>query len=62
MGQPVIYSGGIPYYEGPYEATPGPEAQVMPTSGKAMRGNLRINPIPSNYGLITYHANIITVS
>lgn len=62
MGQPVIFGGGIPDYDGPYEVTPGPEAQIFQTKDHAMRENLRINPIPNNYGLITYNGGVITVS
>ena len=49
-------------YEGSYEVTPTRETQVLRTSGRLMVENLTVNPIPSNYGLITYSGNILTVS
>lgn len=49
-------------YEGPVVFTPSPEQQVIPTAGKAVSENLIINPIPSNYGLVTYNGAFITVS
>lgn len=52
----------LPDYEGPYEVTPGPRAQVLPTSARALWGDLTVAPIPSNYGLITYRGSILTVS
>lgn len=51
-----------PSYEGPYEVTPGAEAQTLETDALYMRGDIVINPIPSNYGLITWNGSTITVS
>lgn len=52
----------IPSYRGAYEVTPGREAQVLPTDGLMMTGDLTVGAIPSNYGLITYNGSVITVS
>lgn len=49
-------------YTGEYEATPTGETQVFATDGKRMRGDFTVNPIPSNYGLITWDGSTITVS
>ena len=49
-------------YEGDYEITPSAEVQVLATNQKRMTGNITVNPIPSNYGLITTDGSIITVS
>lgn len=50
-------------YEGEYEVTPVQgEAIVLNTAHHTMSQNVKINPIPQNYGLITYNGNIITVS
>lgn len=50
-------------YQGPYEVTPTTEAQRLETAGKSMRDNVVVNPIPNNYGLITYHQDrTITIS
>lgn len=49
-------------YDGPYEATPTAFAQTFPTTGKLMTADFTVNPIPSNYGLITWNGQTITVS
>lgn len=49
-------------YTGDYEVTPSDEAQVLLTDGFRMTDNVTINPIPSNYGLITWDGSVITVS
>lgn len=49
-------------YEGPYEATPTQETQTFTTDNKAMEHNFIVNPIPHNYGLITWDGSTLTVS
>ena len=49
-------------YTGAYEITPSQETQTLETKNKRMTGNVTINPIPSNYGLITWNGAFITVS
>ena len=49
-------------YEGSYEITPSAETQVLHTEMKEMIHDLVINPIPSNYGLITWNGATRTVS
>ena len=49
-------------YEGAYEVTPTRYEQVLHTESKNMLHDVIINPIPSNYGLITYNGSVITVS
>lgn len=49
-------------YTGEYEVTPSQETQTLETENKRMTGNVTINPIPSNYGLITWNGAFITVS
>ena len=49
-------------YPGPYEVTPSSEAQVLPTAHCTMTGDLVVEPIPSNYGLITWNGSTLTVS
>lgn len=58
----TVVHGDVVKYDGPYELTPGEEAQVLPTQGFTMAEDFVINPIPSNYGLITYDGSTITVS
>ena len=49
-------------YTGEYEVTPSEETQVLITKHLRMTDNVTINPIPSNYGLITWNGSILTVS
>lgn len=49
-------------YEGEYVVTPGADAVVLPTKNLWMRDNITINPIPSNYGKITWNGAVMTVS
>ena len=49
-------------YQGSYDITPGPEAQILATSDKLLTQGIIIEPIPSNYGLITTDGSVITVS
>lgn len=57
---------GIPIYPSPYSrqyiVTPSSEEQTLETEGLMMTHNVIINPIPSNYGLITWNGSYITVS
>lgn len=50
------------YYTGPVEVTPSPETQTLATTGFIMPSDVVINPIPSNYGLITWNGSTLTVS
>lgn len=52
----------LPIYEGPYSATPSGAIQILSTANKSMSSDVTINPIPSNYGLITYNGFELTVS
>lgn len=49
-------------YPGPVEITPSAEKQVLQTGGYRMTEDMVINPIPNNYGLITWNGSTITVS
>ena len=51
-----------PYYEGEYVITPGAESVVMETEDLLMAQDVTINPVPSNYGLITWDGATLTVS
>lgn len=50
------------YFDGSYTYTPTQETQTIPISGKTARSNITINPIPSNYGLITWNGSVLTVT
>lgn len=49
-------------YTGEYEFTPTDEAQTIPIFGKTATRDIVINPIPSNYGKISWNGSTLTVS
>lgn len=49
-------------YEGSYTVTPSSETQVLNTENLVATQNITINPIPSNYGLITWNGSNLIVS
>lgn len=57
---------GIPIYPndytGSYDVTPTQNTQTLKTEGLMMSRDVIINPIPSNYGLITWNGSTLTVS
>lgn len=55
-------STGAIIYDGPYEWLPSEESQTVSISGKMATTDIIIEPIPSNYGRITYNGSTITVS
>ena len=57
-----VYAQIGEHYHGSYEVTPSSEAQVLDTDTLILDGNITINPITSNYGLITWDGSTITVS
>ena len=70
-GVSVSASTGIPVardfvertaYTGPTEFTPTSGEQIVPTKNLRMTDDITINPIPQNYGLITWDGSTITVS
>ena len=58
----TIREGDLPYYTGATEITPSQETQTLPTADTVVLENIVINPIPSNYGLITWNGSTLTVS
>lgn len=52
----------LPVYDGITEITPSNQAQVLQTSSKVLTRNIVVNPIPSNYGLVTWNGSVLTVS
>lgn len=62
ISRETITITGTDPYEGSYEVTPTQSTQTLLTEGLRMTANVVINPIPSNYGLITWNGSIITVS
>lgn len=51
-----------PAFPGPYVVTPSSEAQTLETANMTTTENIIINPVPSNYGLITWNGSFLTVS
>ena len=51
-----------PIYDGQTEVTPTQETQVLQTTNRTVVSNIVINPIPSNYGKITWNGSTLTVS
>ena len=49
-------------YEGAYEWTPSASTQTIEIGGLRAIQDITINPIPSNYGLITWNGSTLTVS
>lgn len=49
-------------YDGPYEVTPTAFTQTLLTDGLKMAGDVTINPIPSNWGLITWNGSYIMIT
>lgn len=52
----------LPVYTGETNITPSTSEQVLNTADKVVARNIVINPIPSNYGLITWNGATLTVS
>ena len=57
---------GFPIYPNPYsgtiDITTTEERQTLPTSGYMLQTDIVVEPIPSNYGLITWDGTTLTVS
>lgn len=58
----TVYVPVLDPYPGPYEVVPSDVVQTLQTRGLAMAQNVTVQPIPSNYGRITYNGSILTVS
>lgn len=63
LGTPVVKEYvDVQTYTGEYEVTPSAETQTLNTEGLRLTRNVTVNPIPQNYGLITYNGAVLTVS
>ena len=62
IGGVVIRDGDRPPYEGEYSATPSNVTQRFSTKNRRMTEDFTVNPIPGNYGLITWDGSVLTVS
>ena len=52
----------LPVYTGRTEITPSEDTQVLQTASKTVVQDIIVNPIPSNYGRITWNGSTLTVS
>lgn len=53
---------GYPEYRGETVVTPTKETQILTTAMTSVLTNIIVNPIPSNYGLITWDGATLTIS
>lgn len=60
--EPHIVIDTTTVYDGPTEFTPSGSTQTIEIADKKALENIVINPIPSNYGLITWNGSELTVS
>lgn len=60
--EPSILIDTTEVYAGSHEWTPNGSEQVIEIANKKALDNIRINPIPNNYGLITWDGSTLTVS
>lgn len=52
----------LPVYDGETTFTPSDQQQTIETNGKSLLTDIIINPVPNNYGLITWNGSYLTVS
>ena len=52
----------LPTYTGATVVTPSQSTQTLATAERVMASNIVINPIPNNYGLISWNGSTLTVS
>lgn len=57
----MVRVDGTPY-TGQTAVIPSDTRQVLPTSGTLLTQDITIEPIPQNYGLITWNGSTLTVS
>ena len=63
LGTPVVKEYvDVQTYTGEYEVTPSAETQTLNTAGLRLTRPVMVNPIPQNYGLITWNGAFLTVS
>ena len=62
-GDMIVNGGKIyPVYTGEIEVTPSAYEQTLYTEDLVLMKNIKINPIPQNYGLITWNGSTLKVS
>ena len=58
----IPQAAAVTVYDGPYEFTPTQETQTIEIEQKMATADIIINPIPSQYGLVTWNGSYLTVS
>lgn len=58
----IAFNGKQTEYHGPTSFVPSEEQQTIQTAGYTVREDIIIEPIPSNYGKISWDGRRITVS
>lgn len=61
IGSAVQIIQGDPY-TGEYTVTPSAQTQVLETAGLVAQQNITIEPIPSDWGHITWNGSVLTIS
>lgn len=62
-GSPGTFMPVMPNaYTGTYEFEATDTAQTISVEGKTMLHDIIIDPVPSNYGFITWNGSVLTVS
>ena len=51
-----------PTYRGDYTVTPSESTQVLSIRGKMAISDITIEPIPNNYGLVTWNGSVLRIS
>lgn len=51
----------IPIYNGSLSVVPSNETQILQTSGKKIAGNIVVDPIPNNYGKVSWNGSYLMV-
>ena len=57
----MVRVDGTPY-TGQTAVIPSDTRQILPTAGTLLTQDITIEPIPQNYGLITWNGSTLTVS
>ena len=52
----------LPTYDGEITVTPTNQTQTLSTKSKYLTDNITIEPIPNNYGLVTWNGSVLTIS
>ena len=61
-GLTIPLQAPVPVYAGAYEFTPTQNAQTIAISGLKAAQDIIIDPIPSNYGLVTWNGSFLRIS